>query len=93
MNPDLGCIELKGCTENNLKNVDVKIPLGGMVCVTGVSGGGEIDADQSDPAAGVEAEIVRLEGEGWGAQSTERVEQGRQGDRDRSEPDRSNAAV
>src|SRR6185312_9320063 len=35
---DKNCIELKGCRENNLKNVDVRIPLGGLVCVTGVSG-------------------------------------------------------
>ncbi len=34
-------IELKGCRENNLKNVDVSIPLGGLVCVTGVSGSGK----------------------------------------------------
>jgi excinuclease ABC subunit A len=34
-------IELKGCTENNLKNVDVRIPLGGLVCITGVSGSGK----------------------------------------------------
>jgi len=35
------CIELKGCRENNLKNLDVKIPLGGLVCITGVSGSGK----------------------------------------------------
>jgi len=34
-------IELKGCQANNLKNVDVRIPLGGLVCVTGVSGSGK----------------------------------------------------
>ena len=34
-------LELKGCTENNLKNLDVKIPLGGVVCITGVSGSGK----------------------------------------------------
>jgi excinuclease ABC subunit A len=34
-------LELKGCRENNLKNVDVKIPLGGLVLVTGVSGSGK----------------------------------------------------
>jgi excinuclease ABC subunit A len=34
-------LELKGCRENNLKNVDVNIPLGGLVCVTGVSGSGK----------------------------------------------------
>jgi excinuclease ABC subunit A len=41
LDPDKNCIELKGCRENNLKNVDVKIPLGGLVCVTGVSGSGK----------------------------------------------------
>ena len=35
------CITLSGCTGNNLKNVTVRIPLGQMVCVTGVSGSGK----------------------------------------------------
>ena len=35
------CLELKGCRANNLKNVDVRIPLGGLICVTGVSGSGK----------------------------------------------------
>jgi excinuclease ABC subunit A len=34
-------IELKGCQEHNLKKVDVKIPLGLLVCITGVSGSGK----------------------------------------------------
>ncbi|MCB0375060.1 MAG: excinuclease ABC subunit UvrA, partial [Sinomicrobium sp.] len=34
-------ITLKGCTGNNLKNVDVVFPLGKMICVTGVSGSGK----------------------------------------------------
>ena len=34
-------LRLKGCTGNNLKNVDVSIPLGLFVCVTGVSGSGK----------------------------------------------------
>ncbi len=34
-------IEIKGAKENNLKNVNVKIPLNNMVCVTGVSGSGK----------------------------------------------------
>ena len=38
---DKTCIELKGCREHNLKDIDVKFPLGGMVCVTGVSGSGK----------------------------------------------------
>jgi excinuclease ABC subunit A len=34
-------IEIKGAKENNLKNIDAKIPLGKFVCVTGVSGSGK----------------------------------------------------
>lgn len=34
-------IEIKGAEENNLKKINVKIPLGKMVCVTGVSGSGK----------------------------------------------------
>lgn len=34
-------LEIKGAAENNLKGIDVKIPLGEMVCVTGVSGSGK----------------------------------------------------
>ncbi|MCP4157520.1 MAG: excinuclease ABC subunit UvrA [bacterium] len=34
-------IRLKGCTENNLKNIDVKIPIGLLTLVTGVSGSGK----------------------------------------------------
>src|SRR5688500_15038822 len=36
-----GWIELTGAREHNLKNVDVKVPLGTMVAVTGVSGAGK----------------------------------------------------
>lgn len=34
-------LELKGCREHNLKNIDVKFPLGLFICVTGVSGSGK----------------------------------------------------
>ncbi|RPI85983.1 MAG: excinuclease ABC subunit UvrA [Chloroflexi bacterium] len=34
-------IIIKGARENNLKNIDVKIPLGKLVCITGVSGSGK----------------------------------------------------
>ncbi len=34
-------IEIKGAQENNLKNINVKFPLGTFTCVTGVSGSGK----------------------------------------------------
>jgi excinuclease ABC subunit A len=39
--PDGRFIEIKGASENNLKNVNVKIPLGMFISVTGVSGSGK----------------------------------------------------
>lgn len=36
-----GFLTVKGAAENNLKNIDVKIPLGIMTCITGVSGSGK----------------------------------------------------
>ena len=39
--PGRGWLELLGCHENNLRGVDVRIPLGTLTCVTGVSGSGK----------------------------------------------------
>ena len=36
-----GFIKIKGAEENNLKKIDVKVPLGVFTCVTGVSGSGK----------------------------------------------------
>ena len=38
---DHGWLTLSGCTGNNLKNVTLRLPLGRMVCITGVSGSGK----------------------------------------------------
>ncbi|VVB61527.1 UvrABC system protein A [uncultured archaeon] len=35
------CIMISGASENNLKNIDVRFPLGTFVCITGVSGSGK----------------------------------------------------
>ncbi|MCW8795904.1 MAG: excinuclease ABC subunit UvrA, partial [Chlorobium sp.] len=34
-------ITLQGCRGNNLKNIDIRLPLGTLICVTGVSGSGK----------------------------------------------------
>ncbi|HET7626231.1 MAG TPA: excinuclease ABC subunit UvrA [Verrucomicrobiae bacterium] len=39
--PERGWLEVLGARENNLKNVDFRIPLGTLTCVTGVSGSGK----------------------------------------------------
>ena len=36
-----GFLTIKGAAENNLKNIDVEVPLGIMTCITGVSGSGK----------------------------------------------------
>jgi excinuclease ABC subunit A len=38
---DRGWIEVLGCTENNLQDIDLRIPIGTLTCVTGVSGSGK----------------------------------------------------
>jgi len=39
--PNGNWVEIIGASENNLKNIDVKIPIGVLTCVTGVSGSGK----------------------------------------------------
>jgi excinuclease ABC subunit A len=39
--PDRGWLQVLGAKENNLRNIDARIPLGTLTCVTGVSGSGK----------------------------------------------------
>lgn len=39
--PDGRCLRVCGCKQNNLKNIDVEVPVGLMTAVTGVSGSGK----------------------------------------------------
>ena len=53
-------IEIKGATENNLKNITAKIPLGKFVCITGVSGSGKSSLINSILYKGVASKVNRL---------------------------------
>ncbi|MCK4997232.1 excinuclease ABC subunit UvrA [Candidatus Pacearchaeota archaeon] len=52
-------INITGCKENNLKNIDVKIPIGIMTCVTGVSGSGKSTLINSILSKGMEKKLAK----------------------------------
>ena len=53
-------IEIKGASENNLKNINAKIPLGKFVCITGASGSGKSSLINSILYKGVASKVNRL---------------------------------
>jgi excinuclease ABC subunit A len=94
--PDKRCLRLRGARNHNLKNIDVEIPLGMMVAVTGVSGSGKSTlvndvlyqqlAATKRPSTGMpELGSVELEGDQW-IDDVELVDQSPIGRTPRSNP-------
>jgi excinuclease ABC subunit A len=59
-------LELIGARHNNLRNVDLRIPLGTLTCITGVSGSGKSSLIQDTLATGIQRRLRQLS-EGYGA--------------------------
>ncbi|HWK71541.1 MAG TPA: excinuclease ABC subunit UvrA [Burkholderiaceae bacterium] len=60
---DQAWLELKGCRGNNLKSVDLAIPTGRLVCITGVSGSGKSTLINDTLATAVAQKLHRAQTE------------------------------
>lgn len=63
VNDELPWLRLKGCTGNNLKAVDLALPAGRLVCVTGVSGSGKSTLINDTLVAAVARQLHRAQAE------------------------------
>ncbi len=72
---DQGFLTIRGARENNLKNIDVSIPLGLLTCVTGVSGSGKSSLIDNILLKKLEAELNRSRRQVGRFDSLEGVEQ------------------
>lgn len=61
--PDQPRLELKGCRGNNLKSVDLSIPAGRLVCISGVSGSGKSTLINDTLATAVAQQLHRAQTE------------------------------
>ncbi len=57
--PGGGWLEMTGCRQNNLRDVDLRIPLGTLTCVTGLSGSGKSSLIQETLARAVTRALRR----------------------------------
>jgi excinuclease ABC subunit A len=64
-------IRVAGASVNNLKGIEVDFPLGGLVCVTGVSGSGKSSLLKETLYKGLRARLSREDGDGGGCRSIE----------------------
>ncbi|MGE4368844.1 MAG: excinuclease ABC subunit UvrA [Burkholderiaceae bacterium] len=63
VNTDVPRLALKGCRGNNLKNVDLSLPAGRFICITGVSGSGKSTLINDTLATAVAAQLHRAQTE------------------------------
>ncbi len=61
--PDQPGLRLTGCTGNNLKSVDLTLPAGRLICITGVSGSGKSTLINDTLAAAAARELQRAQTE------------------------------
>ncbi|PLC48990.1 excinuclease ABC subunit A [Pollutimonas subterranea] len=61
--PDLPRLQIKGCRGNNLKSVDLSIPAGRLVCISGVSGSGKSTLINDTLATAVAQQLHRAQTE------------------------------
>ena len=86
-------LQVIGATGNNLKEVTLELPVGLFTCITGVSGSGQIDADQRHALRRGREAPLRLDHRAGRARGDHRPRPFRQGHQRRPEPDRPHAAL